>query len=85
MATTLVPSPDAQPSWSKIVAVGGARHPSIPLPADLFGAGRRNSDGIDLADPAVLDDIAATVVHLAGPGGRFITGAAIAVDGGFAA
>lgn len=31
------------------------------------------------------DDIAATVVHLAGPGGRFITGASIAVDGGFAA
>jgi 3-oxoacyl-[acyl-carrier protein] reductase len=31
------------------------------------------------------EDIAATVAHLAGPGGRFITGAAIAVDGGFAA
>ncbi len=31
------------------------------------------------------EDIAATVVHLAGPGGRFITGASIAVDGGFAA
>ncbi|BCB82903.1 SDR family NAD(P)-dependent oxidoreductase [Phytohabitans suffuscus] len=30
-------------------------------------------------------DIAATVSHLAGPGGRYITGAAIAVDGGFAA
>ncbi|WP_438017150.1 SDR family oxidoreductase [Sorangium sp. So ce315] len=31
------------------------------------------------------DDIAATVAHLAGEGGRFITGATIAVDGGFAA
>lgn len=31
------------------------------------------------------DDIAATVAHLAGEGGRFITGAAIAVDGGYAA
>lgn len=31
------------------------------------------------------DDIAATVGHLAGPGGRFITGASIAVDGGFSA
>lgn len=30
-------------------------------------------------------DIAATVSHLAGDGGRYITGAAIAVDGGFAA
>jgi len=31
------------------------------------------------------EDIAATVAHLAGEGGRFVTGAAIAVDGGFAA
>jgi len=30
-------------------------------------------------------DIAATVSHLAGDGGRYITGAAVAVDGGFAA
>ncbi|MFD7667892.1 SDR family NAD(P)-dependent oxidoreductase [Streptomyces sp. NPDC059788] len=29
-------------------------------------------------------DIAATVAHLAGDGGRYITGASIAVDGGFA-
>ncbi len=31
------------------------------------------------------DDIAATVAHLAGEGGRYVTGASIAVDGGFAA
>jgi 3-oxoacyl-[acyl-carrier protein] reductase len=31
------------------------------------------------------EDIAATVGHLAGPDGRFITGASIAVDGGFSA
>ncbi len=31
------------------------------------------------------DDIAAMVAHLAGEGGRFVTGASIAVDGGFAA
>ncbi|MFP2903747.1 3-oxoacyl-ACP reductase family protein [Pyxidicoccus sp. 3LFB2] len=30
------------------------------------------------------EDIAATVAHLSGEGGRFITGASIAVDGGFA-
>lgn len=29
------------------------------------------------------EEIATTVVHLAGEGGRFITGTAIAVDGGF--
>jgi 3-oxoacyl-[acyl-carrier protein] reductase len=31
------------------------------------------------------DEVAATVAHLAGPHGRYISGAAIAVDGGFAA
>jgi NAD(P)-dependent dehydrogenase (short-subunit alcohol dehydrogenase family) len=31
------------------------------------------------------EDVAATVAHLAGAGGRFITGTAIAVDGGHAA
>jgi RHH-type transcriptional regulator, proline utilization regulon repressor / proline dehydrogenase / delta 1-pyrroline-5-carboxylate dehydrogenase len=38
---------------AKIEAVGGARHPSIPLPADLFGA-RKNSAGVDLQDRAIL-------------------------------
>lgn len=32
-----------------------------------------------------VDDVAATVAHLAGPEGRFITGVAIDVDGGWAA
>ena len=31
------------------------------------------------------DDVAAMVAHLAGPGGRFVTGTSIAVDGGHAA
>jgi NAD(P)-dependent dehydrogenase (short-subunit alcohol dehydrogenase family) len=30
-----------------------------------------------------VDDVAATVAYLAGDGGRYVTGAAIAVDGGF--
>ena len=46
---------------AKIAAVGGARHPSIPLPVDLFGAGRRNSAGLDLADRAVLRETVAAV------------------------
>ena len=33
----------------------------------------------------VADDIAQTVVYLAGDGGRYVTGTAITVDGGFAA
>ena len=36
-----------------IAAVGGSRHPSIPLPRDLYGAWA-NSEGIDLADRDVL-------------------------------
>jgi RHH-type transcriptional regulator, proline utilization regulon repressor / proline dehydrogenase / delta 1-pyrroline-5-carboxylate dehydrogenase len=44
----------------KIVAVGGTRHPSIPLPKDLFG-GWRNSEGVDLQDKDVLAETAAAV------------------------
>ena len=33
----------------------------------------------------LADDVARTVVHLAGEGGRYVTGTAITVDGGFAA
>ncbi len=41
---------------AKIAAVGGKRHPSIPLPVDLFGAGgHRNSAGLDLSDVGILE------------------------------
>ena len=40
---------------AKIAAVGGTRHPSIPLPKDLFAPGHRNSSGIDLSDVATLE------------------------------
>jgi RHH-type proline utilization regulon transcriptional repressor/proline dehydrogenase/delta 1-pyrroline-5-carboxylate dehydrogenase len=42
---------------TKIAALGGARHGSIPLPVDLFCAadGHRNSMGIDLAERDVLE------------------------------
>jgi RHH-type transcriptional regulator, proline utilization regulon repressor / proline dehydrogenase / delta 1-pyrroline-5-carboxylate dehydrogenase len=33
------------------------RHPHIPLPCDLYGAGRKNSKGVDLSDSLVLDQI----------------------------
>ena len=47
---------------AKIAAVGGARHPSIPLPVDLFGAGgHRNSAGLDLSDVATLEAAVAAV------------------------
>lgn len=46
----------------KVEAVSGARHASIPLPIDLFGA-RRNSTGIDLQDWAVLEEVAGNIRH----------------------
>ena len=46
----------------KIAAVGGTRHPSIPLPRDLF-PGRVNSAGLDLADATVLAEAANSVLR----------------------
>jgi RHH-type transcriptional regulator, proline utilization regulon repressor / proline dehydrogenase / delta 1-pyrroline-5-carboxylate dehydrogenase len=47
---------------AKIAAVGGSRHPSIPLPRDLFGAeGHRNSEGLDLSDRPTLERTVAVV------------------------
>ncbi|HZZ31050.1 MAG TPA: bifunctional proline dehydrogenase/L-glutamate gamma-semialdehyde dehydrogenase PutA [Phenylobacterium sp.] len=34
---------------SAVEATGGAPHPRIPLPVDLYGPGRRNSCGLDLS------------------------------------
>lgn len=44
----------------KIAAIGGARHPSIPLPVDLFGSWR-NSGGIDLQERGVLRETASAI------------------------
>jgi RHH-type proline utilization regulon transcriptional repressor/proline dehydrogenase/delta 1-pyrroline-5-carboxylate dehydrogenase len=43
---------------SRLARLEPKRHPRIPLPADLYGPERRNSRGIDLRDPAVLDRLA---------------------------
>ncbi len=53
-------------------------------PADGEGADHERSF-IALGRYAAAADVAATVSHLAGSAGRYITGTAIAVDGGFAA
>jgi RHH-type proline utilization regulon transcriptional repressor/proline dehydrogenase/delta 1-pyrroline-5-carboxylate dehydrogenase len=37
---------------------GGLPHPAIPLPADMFGAQRRNSAGIDLSNEDTLRQVA---------------------------
>ncbi|HEX6375480.1 MAG TPA: L-glutamate gamma-semialdehyde dehydrogenase [Allosphingosinicella sp.] len=46
---------------AKIAAVGGTRHPAIPLPGDLFAPERRNSQGLDLNDRPELERVAAAV------------------------
>jgi RHH-type proline utilization regulon transcriptional repressor/proline dehydrogenase/delta 1-pyrroline-5-carboxylate dehydrogenase len=63
-------------------ATGGAPHPRIPLPADLYGPGRRNSVGLDLSIAADRERLTAAVTALepleGGPivGGRVLPGAA---------
>ncbi|MEA3013273.1 MAG: RHH-type transcriptional regulator, proline utilization regulon repressor / proline dehydrogenase [Sphingomonadales bacterium] len=46
---------------AKIAAVGGTRHPSIPLPNDLFMPERPNSWGLDLNHRPELERVAAAV------------------------
>jgi RHH-type proline utilization regulon transcriptional repressor/proline dehydrogenase/delta 1-pyrroline-5-carboxylate dehydrogenase len=46
---------------AKIAAVGGTRHPSIPLPNDLFRPERPNSWGLDLNDRPELERVAEAV------------------------
>jgi RHH-type proline utilization regulon transcriptional repressor/proline dehydrogenase/delta 1-pyrroline-5-carboxylate dehydrogenase len=48
---------------AKIAAVGGTRHPAIPLPKDLYEPVRGNSEGIDLSDQAELERVAAAVAR----------------------
>ena len=43
---------------AKIAAVGGKRHPSIPLPEDLFAPERKNSMGLDLSHKPELERLA---------------------------
>ena len=71
---------------AKIAAVGGARHPSIPLPLDLFGPdGHRNSTGLDLSDAEVLAATANAVNVPMRDAGDAAAGAAAAVTRAHAA
>src|SRR5262249_3605419 len=47
------------------VAEGPQRHPRIRLPATLYGAGRRNSVGVDLSDVDVVDSLKAFLARRA--------------------
>jgi RHH-type proline utilization regulon transcriptional repressor/proline dehydrogenase/delta 1-pyrroline-5-carboxylate dehydrogenase len=47
-----------------IEAAGGAPHPRIPLPVDLYGPSRANSGGMDLSIAHVREGLAATIAAL---------------------
>jgi len=49
---------------SAVEAAGGAPHPRIPLPQDLYGPTRRNSRGMDLSTAAARDSLAAAIAGL---------------------
>ena len=55
----MAPSPIAA-----VGATGGAPHPRIPLPVDLYGPGRKNSTGVDLSIAAERDRLAAAIAGL---------------------
>ena len=46
-------------------ALGGAAHPAIALPRDMFGPGRNNSAGLDLANEDVLRQLASKLAATA--------------------
>ena len=48
---------------AKIASVGGTRHPSIPLPEDLFAPERKNSQGLDLQERVELKRVAGAVAQ----------------------
>ncbi|MES2343035.1 MAG: bifunctional proline dehydrogenase/L-glutamate gamma-semialdehyde dehydrogenase PutA [Pseudomonadota bacterium] len=52
-----------------VEAAGGAPHPRIPLPVDLYGSARKNSTGVDLSVAADRDRLSAAVTGL-----DFLTG-----------
>ena len=49
---------------SAVEAAGGGPHPRIPLPRDLYGPSRRNSEGLDLSVTEVRQTLVAAVEDL---------------------
>jgi 3-oxoacyl-[acyl-carrier protein] reductase len=75
---------DLGPRGITVTAVHGGLIDTDMNPAD--GPAAAFFSGVTaLGRYGTAEDIAATVAHLAGDGGRYITGTAITVDGGFAA
>ena len=49
---------------SAVEAAGAGPHPRIPLPRDLYGPSRKNSEGLDLSIKAVRDQLTAAIAKL---------------------
>jgi len=47
----------------RLAALRPKRHPRIPKPCDLYGAGRRNSMGLDLSDGPTLDGLVLAIAQ----------------------
>ena len=47
----------------RVAALGGTRHPNIPLPEDLFMPQRKNSKGLDFEDWRVLNRVTESIVQ----------------------
>jgi RHH-type proline utilization regulon transcriptional repressor/proline dehydrogenase/delta 1-pyrroline-5-carboxylate dehydrogenase len=62
---------------AKIAAVGGSRHPAIPLPKDLYEPVRGNSEGIDLNDADELARVAKVVAKSPLPRAGGVGGGAV--------
>jgi 3-oxoacyl-[acyl-carrier protein] reductase len=75
---------DLGPRGITVALVHGGLIDTDMNPADSPAAGFLSSIPV-LGRYGRAQDIAALVTHLAGDGGRYVTGAAISVDGGFAA
>jgi len=52
---------------ARLAALLGKPHPRIPLPRDLYGAGRPNARGIDLSDPLRLAELAEAMTYAIEP------------------
>jgi RHH-type proline utilization regulon transcriptional repressor/proline dehydrogenase/delta 1-pyrroline-5-carboxylate dehydrogenase len=49
-----------------LAITGGTRHPAIPLPGNLYGAGRINAAGVDLSDEVTIAKLEASLEALSG-------------------
>ena len=57
----------ARDPFDTVATQGPAANPPIPKPADIFGAGRKNSKGWDITDPVTLAELEAGRTAFAGP------------------